>query len=82
MLFGVSTVTEVCVTGSMRTTPSLNMRGGIQVVGSLKASTLNKVNEVIIQHETSYRSDTVNSNSFVCNDFLRIKWKFKLNYAL
>ena len=29
-----------------------------------------------------YRSGTVNSKSFVGKDFLRIKWKFDLNYAL
>ena len=33
-----STVTEFCVTGSMRTTPSLSMRAGIQTVPSSKVS--------------------------------------------
>ena len=34
MLSGVSIVTAVCVTGSMRTTPSLSMRAGTQTVRS------------------------------------------------
>ena len=34
MLSGVPTVTEVCVTGSMRTTPSLSMRDGTRTVVS------------------------------------------------
>ena len=38
MLSGVSTVTEVYVTGSMRMTPSLSMRAGIQTARSSKAS--------------------------------------------
>ena len=29
-----------------------------------------------------YRLGTVNSKSFVSKDFLQIKWKFELNYAL
>ena len=29
-----------------------------------------------------YRSDTVNSKSFVDKDFLRIKWIFQLNSTL
>ena len=37
MLSDVSTVTELCVTGSMRTTPSLSMRAGIQTAHSSKA---------------------------------------------
>ena len=44
MLSGVSTATEVCVTGSVRTTPSLSMRDGTQTVRSSEASNLNKVN--------------------------------------
>ena len=35
-----------------------------------------------INEHFCYRSGTVNSKSFVGKDFLLIKWKFKLNYAL
>ena len=40
-LFDVSTVMEVCVTGTMRTTPSLSMRDGIRTAPSSKASKVN-----------------------------------------
>ena len=33
-------------------------------------------------HLMNYRSGTVNSKSFVGKVLLRIKWKFKLTYAL
>ena len=38
MLSGAFTVMEVCVTGNMRTTPSLSMRDGIQTEPSSKVS--------------------------------------------
>ena len=38
MLSGASTVTEVYVTGSVRTTPSLSMRDGTLTVPSLEVS--------------------------------------------
>ena len=37
-LFDAFIVTEACVTGSMRMTPSLNMRDGIRTVPSSEAS--------------------------------------------
>ena len=38
MLSDAFTVMEVCVTGSMHTTPSLSMRAGTQTVHSSKVS--------------------------------------------
>ena len=39
-------------------------------------------NAFLLYIDLLYRSGTVYSKSFVGKDFLRNKWKYKLNYAL
>ena len=47
MWSGASTVKEVCVTGTMRTTPSLSMRDSTQTVPSSEVPFLKKVKWII-----------------------------------
>ena len=43
---------------------------------------LTKKLEEIQNKKPPYRLGTVNSRSFISKDFLQIKWKYELNYAL